>query len=269
MTLRFSERMGIKPLPEALKPDAMPEGLRNSLWNAFHSWRLRQTEDQLLSIIWRDFWKRPIDTIPVVSGYAGTFYHDAWKQVRDYFFRTDWHGVYDFLDFLIGAIYQGEQLARAVDRVLAGELAAYRVVHNQIVPVTSHQEVQALEDALADKGKFAPVSEHLATALAHLSNRQNPDYRNSIKESISAVESMAKIISGKDKAELGEALGALEKTGKLHGALRKGYTALYGYTSDANGIRHALMDEPNLTADEAKYFLIACTAFVNYLKTLV
>ncbi|MGN8107420.1 hypothetical protein ACTJLB_05440 [Paraburkholderia sp. 22098] len=80
---------------------------------------------------------------------------------------------------------------------------------------------------------------------------------------------MAKIISGKDKAELGEALGALEKTGKLHGALRKGYTALYGYTSDANGIRHALMDEQNLTSDEAKYFLIACTGFVNYLKTLL
>lgn len=29
------------------------------------------------------------------------------------------------------------------------------------------------------------------------------------------------------------------------------------------------MDEQNLTADEAKYFLIACAAFVNYLKTLV
>jgi hypothetical protein len=29
------------------------------------------------------------------------------------------------------------------------------------------------------------------------------------------------------------------------------------------------MDEPNLTANEAKYFLLAFTAFVNYLKTLV
>jgi hypothetical protein len=118
------------------------------------------------------------------------------------------------------------------------------------------------------RGAFALVATHLASALNHLSNRQNPDYRNSIKESISAVEAIAKVISRKEKAELGDALAALEQTGKLHGALRKGYTALYGYTSDASGIRHALMDESNLTADDAKYFLLACTAFVNYLKTL-
>lgn len=270
MTLRFSERMGIKPLPEALKPDAMPDGLRSSLWNAFLDWVPHHFEAEVLSMLWRSFWKRPVDTIPVSDTYTGVSYHKAWQQVRDYFFATDWHGVYDFLDFLIGSRrYQGEELGRSVDRVLAWELAAYRVVNQQIVPVTSQQEVQALEEALSDKGKFAPVSEHLATALAHLSNRQSPDYRNSIKESISAVESMAKIVSGKDKAELGDALATLEKAGKLHSALRKGYTALYGYTSDANGIRHALMDEQNLTAEDAKYFLLACTAFVNYLKTLV
>ena len=79
---------------------------------------------------------------------------------------------------------------------------------------------------------------------------------------------MAKILSGKDKAELGDALATLERDGKLHGALKKGYTALYGYMSDANGIRHALMEEDNLSADDAKFFLLACTSFVNYLKTL-
>ncbi|MBU9247667.1 hypothetical protein [Burkholderia multivorans] len=152
--------------------------------------------------------------------------------------------------------------------MLARELAAYRIVNRQIVPVTSTQEVQALEQALSDKGRFVAASAHLSTALGHLSNRQNPDYRNSIKESISAVEAVAKVVSGKDKAELGDALATLEKAGKLHAALRKGYSALYGYTSDANGIRHALMDEPNLNAEDAKYFLLACTAFVNYLKTL-
>lgn len=268
MTLRFSQRMGIRPLPEGLKPDAMPDSLRSSLWNEFLSWKSRQPEQRLLNSIWRDFWKRPIDTIPV-AGYTSPSYHKAWAEVRDYFFGTAWHEVYDLLDFLIGAAYQGEQLGRAVDRVLAQELAAYRVVAGQIVPVTSQQEVDALDEALSDRDIFAPASEHLATALAHLSNRQNPDYRNSIKESISAVEAIAKIVSGKDKAGLDDALATLEKAGKLHAALRKGYAALYGYTSDANGIRHALLDESNLSAADAKYFLLACSAFVNYLKLLV
>ncbi|CAM3039723.1 AbiJ-NTD4 domain-containing protein [Burkholderia ubonensis] len=268
MPLKFSQRLGITPLPEAIKPDTMPDELRSSLWNAFLDWQHRQNDETLLNLIWRHFWKRPADTIPIRRGYGGPSFHDAWKLVRDYFFDSDWHGVYDFLEFLIRIGYPGEQLGQAVDKVLARELAAYRIVNSQIVPVTSTQEVQALEQALSDKGPFVAASAHLSTALGHLSNRQNPDYRNSIKESISAVEAVAKVVSGKDKAELGDALATLEKAGKLHAALRKGYSALYGYTSDANGIRHALMDEPNLNAEDAKYFLLACTAFVNYLKTL-
>lgn len=42
---------------------------------------------------------------------------------------------------------------------------------------------------------------------------------------------------------------------------------LYAYTSDEGGIRHAMLDEPNLTAADARYFLLSCTSFVNYLKS--
>jgi hypothetical protein len=162
-----------------------------------------------------------------------------------------------------------EGLGELVNAVLERELAAYRVVARRIVPVTEKHEIAEIQDAIANGDSFDGASHHIATALAHLSDRLAPDFRNSIKESISAVESAAKAVTGRPKAELGPALNALESTGKLHGALRKAYLALYGYTSDSNGIRHALMDEPNLTADDAKYFLVVCSAFVNYLKTRV
>jgi hypothetical protein len=51
----------------------------------------------------------------------------------------------------------------------------------------------------------------------------------------------------------------------LHPALAEGLSKLYGWTSDAEGIRHALMDEPSLSFAEAKYMLVSCSAFVNYL----
>ena len=41
---------------------------------------------------------------------------------------------------------------------------------------------------------------------------------------------------------------------------------MYGYSCDAEGISHALMDEPNLAFEDAKFMLVACAAFVNYLK---
>jgi hypothetical protein len=94
-------------------------------------------------------------------------------------------------------------------------------------------------------------------------NRFRDDfYRNSIKESISAVEAMCKLAAHDDKATLGQ---VLPKMG-LHPALRDGFNKLYGYTNDADGIRHALLEESTLTFDDAKFMLVACAAFINYLK---
>ena len=63
-------------------------------------------------------------------------------------------------------------------------------------------------------------------------------------------------------------LRLIEKKGILHQALKKAFSALYGYTSDADGIRHALLDESTLTKADARFMLISCSAFVNYLKEL-
>jgi len=58
----------------------------------------------------------------------------------------------------------------------------------------------------------------------------------------------------------------LEKKERLHPALKDGFTKLYGYTNDDDGIRHAMLDEPNIDQSDAKYFLLSCTSFINYLK---
>jgi hypothetical protein len=102
-----------------------------------------------------------------------------------------------------------------------------------------------------------------------MSNKENPDYRNSIKESISAVESIAKSITGKPKATLGEALKVLEVSNKLHPALKNSFLSLYGYTSDEGGIRHSMLAEPDLTIADAKFFLLSCASFINYLKSKI
>ncbi len=156
-------------------------------------------------------------------------------------------------------------LAKFINFVLEREMAGYRIINGHLIEITSEQEVEMLEEALSDS-RFSGVSIHLEQALRHLADREKPDYRNSIKESISAVEAMARIIANSPKESLGQALKSLEKSGKLHPALKDGFSNIYGYTSDENGIRHAMLEEPNITQADAKYFLLSCTSFVNYLK---
>jgi hypothetical protein len=66
---------------------------------------------------------------------------------------------------------------------------------------------------------------------------------------------------------LGPALSKLEKSVRIHPALRTGFSNLYGFTNDEKGIRHALLEEPVAQVDEidALYMLGSCAAFVSYL----
>jgi AbiJ-like protein len=169
------------------------------------------------------------------------------------------------LEFILN-YFENAELNNAMNGILERELSGYRFVDGLITDITDPQEIEMLEEVLSDN-EFPAVRIHLRAALAMLSNRENPDYRNSIKESISAVESMARIISGNKKATLGDALKIIEKQGKIHSALKDAYSKLYGYTSDEGGIRHAMLEEPNLSVSDAKFFLLSCTSFINYLKS--
>lgn len=145
------------------------------------------------------------------------------------------------------------------------EYVGYRFVDGLITPITNDIEIDAINEAIATK--YDVVNGHIHKAIKLLSDREHPDYENSIKESITAVEAMCEIILGQKKATLGEALKHIENTGvPIHGALKSAFSILYGYTSDANGIRHAGdIGGAGATFAEAKYLLVSCSGFVNYL----
>ncbi len=139
---------------------------------------------------------------------------------------------------------------------------AYRIVDNKIVEITSDEEIKTIENALGNKHNS--VKTHLQAALELLSTRPIGDYRNSIKESISAVEAITREITGENSINFKK----IEEAGVFVPiVLRDSFLKLYGYTNDkTTGIRHALMDDTNApTADEAIFMLVSCSAFINYL----
>lgn len=142
----------------------------------------------------------------------------------------------------------------------------YRVVDNLIVPVSSDEEVDTIKKAISDSRDNVKV--HLHTALELYSKRPDADYRNSIKESISAIEAFCREQTGENT--LGPALNKLKKKGiVIPKMLVVAFEKLYAYTCQPdNGIRHALMDEDGTYVpgqEEAMFMLVSCSAFLNYL----
>jgi hypothetical protein len=173
----------------------------------------------------------------------------------------------EFIGDLGGNLEGSAAVFRTIcNNTLKRESSAYRFVGKIISPITNEAQIEAIQQAAAaDSTPLGPVSTHIETALKHLADRNNPDYRNSIKESISAVEAFAKIITKKEDATLGAILGMVRKMTGLHPDLEAAFKSLYDYTSDEHGIRHALKDDGQPESEDAAFMLVICSAFVNLL----
>lgn len=218
--------------------------------------------DFFFSALFHSFFKKRVDQIPL--SIQSTIEHID----KLFFGKYKWFEIYDLIETCIEYFpFQNEKdsFILLLNDCLQSENSAYRVINQQITEITSEQEIQSIEDALENTNQYSGIQQHLKQALKLMSDRQNPDYRNSIKESISAVESICKIVTNDEKATLGKALKVIEDKFGLHPALKGSLSQLYGYTSDSDGIRHAMLEESNLSYIDAKFMLVACTNFINYL----
>ncbi|MDD6518598.1 MAG: hypothetical protein PUF24_00090 [Oribacterium sp.] len=282
----FSDRSGITPINTEMQLNSLDERTRIRIVNL---------SDYLFK-----FRCQPYDSdMHFVPGFISGFLAEVYLQIVDHgktyssraFFdnfynRTVLNGVYSdvltvveyFCDHLCGKygmLDDGEECtfedpyaiipSEKFNQLFEREYVGYRFVCGLIAPITNRTEIAAINQAATTKNEI--VNGHIHKAIALLSDREHPDYPNSIKESITAVEAMCNLITGQKKETLGEALKHLEDKGvPIHNALQSAFKTLYGYTSDANGIRHAgNMGGAEATFAEAKYMLVSCSGFVNYL----
>lgn len=273
MENRFSRRNNpdFKVLP--VLREAMSVDLRNTIWNCLYKAVIRRYSSnkqkliespRLYDYFAKYYWhmiKKPVDSIE----------HFRSTQVdvfRKHYFMLGWDEIYDLIEFTYGWIEANspdflEDYVLLINSALETENSAYRLLKGYIVEVVSKHELVEVENSLLQPDTYAPVKEHLHQAVSLLSDRKQPDFRNSTKESISAVESLTLIVTGK-KGTLGQLLKLMEKNKSIPPSIKNAYSALYGYTNNENGIRHAMLEKSELTYADARYMLIVCSAFVNY-----
>lgn len=265
--MNFSQRMGLKPVSEFIQTSSITDELRNALWNTlytfvFYQGRVWQYESEMRGtsyLFYFQFLNLPVNQHPEHPS-------QQLEDIRIRFFSFDWNEVYDFVEWLVNLDWISEEVETALNTALERHLSGYRLIEGTVTPITNAEEISSIQSALNHEA-LPGTTKHLEQAIALLSDREKPDYRNSIKESISAVESAFRKFTGSSKATLGDALKEFEKTHSFHPALREGLLKIYGYTSDEQGVRHAMQEEPNIQQEDAVFFLVMCSAFINYLKT--
>ena len=278
-TLNFSQRYGYEPVRDAIQLESMDEPLRNGLWSllTIFVWnRARASSGEygvcldgranepiraFCFLLWLDYFKKPLDEL-------SNYWNEVLPQLRSHYFDCSWHTAYRFVEFVANNYSDDsfkKEFTADCNQLLEKEMSAYRFVNGLVTPITNTQELAAIDEAIETTP--GPVGQHLRHALELLSDRTDPDYRNSIKESISAVESLvAKTVSA-DNPAFGQLLNRLQTERGLHPALKTAFSSLYGYASDESGVRHALTEADRaVDFHEAKFMLVVCSAFVNFVN---
>ncbi|WP_313579812.1 AbiJ-NTD4 domain-containing protein [Chishuiella sp.] len=272
--MKFSDRFGYTEPKTIIQIDGIDSDLKNALWNIidimylskynsnniFDSSNSRNYQS-MINKIWVGYFKKTIDRIPR----SVTEFN---KNLRDYFFNTEWYNIYNLLEFISmnSNLHPSEIFYDVCNKKLESELSGYRFVDGKITPIINEEEIKSIEDAILNSNQFKPVQLHLQTAIELFSNKTNPDYRNSIKESISAVESLVTILTNEPKLSLGQALKKLEDNDiYINKVFRSGLSTIYGYTSEEDGIRHGLLEESDIKQEDARFMLVICSSFTNYL----
>ena len=272
--LSFSQRMGITPAEPPLQVDSLDADARMAIWNAMYKAFptlftnspisfLDYGVQSLCESLWAHYFKKNLANL-----HTTTPLREAIQQAI-LLNTAKWNEIFDLCEYLLCAKTEGaKSFHYTLSEALEANNVGYRVVGNEICPITSETELQAIDTALNLPDRFAGARKHLQTALQLFSDRENPDYRNSIKESISAVESVCMVLINNSSASLGDALKLLEKKGiEIHPCLKIGLSKLYGYTSDEGGIRHAMIEEgSSVSQEDALFMLVSCSAFCHYLQ---
>lgn len=182
---------------------------------------------------------------------------------------VEWYHTFDTIErylTLVGKKRLGN-IVQQLNNVFEEERAEWIIKDNKIISRLDPVEYDSVESVcstvhLGDAGRY------IDKAVSLLSRRPDPDYLNSIKESISAVEAACKYITGLKNASLGQALSALKDVGVvIPETLKIAFDKLYGYTCQEGGIRHAGLSFSTASYDEARFMLVVCSAFINFLDS--
>ena len=265
--LTFEEAEGLVPLPSQLQPRQLTQHLRAGLWAMLYRSIARSTYRGVLS----DDWHHVMERLWVVrDGLAMDEYSaDAEvhiQRLKKVVMEGSYGQVFGLFQWLLRQRECREmKLGNAVQIVLEHNRAAYRVMGGDtIVPISSEAEAATLKRAFADVAstEYSGARTHLQRAAEALTAGKLDD---TVRESIQAVESVARVLTGENT--FAAAITKFEKRWAIHPALKAGMLRVYDYTSDEQGVRHALINAGHSPVDEADalFMLGACASMVSYL----
>lgn len=276
----FSERNGYVDPTDVMILGEVPKVVANAISSAlcrvFQEFKLNiwvlpgeiSHQQTLAQAIWTDVMNEDLAKYDLM-------FDRGYKDISNWITSdsTPWYRKLDLVEFISEKLsslnkFKSEQFVEEINEQFERLKFGYRLISGTVVDIVSEDEIKSIQTAIDNS--MEQVAGHLKKALALHSKRPKPDYANSIKESITAVEAYLRNATGKNK--FGDALKEWQrKYSNIHPILYTAMDKLHAYTNQPDvGARHALMDSSSEyipQSSESMYMLVTCSAFINYLRS--
>ena len=281
--LTFSQAQGYEELPGPLKLEELPREARTRILNVCyrHIDRAGTFEpggdypphNKLVRVVgppWGNIlYEKHIDLDHLAIGDWNYSPEHQQQQLRQSIETLPFNEVFDLVQFVLRHEECPADFIKEIKDAFVSSRLAYTIDDGPpptIIPSVTVEEGTTIIESLETlrKAGLSGSAAHLRKAAECINGQ---DWAGSVRESIHAVESVARQLDPKASQTLAPALKSLERSGTLHPALKGAFSKLYGYTSDEQGIRHAHLaqDSANVGMDEAVFMLGACASFSSYL----
>lgn len=268
----FSDQYGDTRIRSLIQLDDLDRATRVAIWNELfpamkdseygyfpdsNETRLRDTSSRL---VWCKAFGQSTDEMPSVD--------KVWAQIKSAVLDGPMNSMFDIIQILLPGLRFDlpAQLTKQLNEVFERYLVGYRIVNARILKVDSAVESEALMLTLtaASQTGLEGVFRHVEKSITLLSERDEPDYPNTIKEAMSGVEAMCEFITGKN--QLGDALKDFHNSGVIvPGVQIEAWKKMYGWASGENGVRHGSLKLSNVDHAIAKYAVVTGASFVSLL----
>jgi hypothetical protein len=163
-----------------------------------------------------------------------------------------------------------DTLSNRINVVFSRNYFGYEMRDGRIERVGARDQDAAIAQArgiLRDPDLTGPDQQY-QKAIGFYNRRPLPDCENCVKEAVSAVEGVARIVLNDHSLTLSRALQRLRRDKDVHPTLLQLLEKLYGYRSDAQGVGHALTGEKEVRLEEAEFVLSVSASAIVYLARL-
>ena len=185
--------------------------------------------------------------------------------------KCQWWQFYDICEVLWQGLEYNKReknsLSEEINTLLREEHLGFELRDGKVEKIGSGFIDARVEEAryLLKEPEFKGADEHFEKALKALNTRPNPDVENCVKDAVSAIESVGRIIVNDEKAMLSDIIKKMARSGLIPRPLDEAIQKVYAYRGNQPGVAHGLVGTSKVTINDAEFVLAMSAAIIIYL----